>query len=392
MRHLMIVVLTLIVLQIPVAACADPGDTVAVRRFGDDTVRIETMWGLRVVITSPETAFANSMPPAMIGGVDLLIRHERPDGFSGDRTTAYALEDGQPLDVVIDRVANSSRVSVVYGAGDFMTLSPNSLRVRWFGDGSSNGYYLVEVDGVKIVYALTMIQEQIGEADVFLASAALGKGIQSVAARYFVPMDAGTQTPVNGRKTVSNTLAVSMSESVRDGQNAETVLLKPKPWTMPSELVSLFEKKEALAAESMAVFTPMSADQMNHKPSNGTHTPRWNVEHMTGVELGFFSSVYNKRDSEVTAIRRFPKQMPPDYVARYPTWTGAEEARQIERTQAHSRRFAYLLDGLPLDELPEGAPRFVQSLEGLFATMGRHYPEHTGHVIEKTKQADWPND
>lgn len=370
------------------SAAADIGDPVAVRRFGDDTVRIETMWGLSVVIAPAESMFRNSTPPALIDGVDLLIYNGAAEG--NQQGPVYAFEEGRPLDVIVDRLPNSPRVSTAFGVGDFGSLSTNSVRVRWMGDTATDGYYLIEADGLKIVYALTMIQEQIGAVDVFLAPAELGKGIQSLRARYFVPMDTSSSTPSAGREAVGNTLAVTASDAPRTDANAAVVHLKPEPWVMPAELAALFNKKEADAAASMAVFAPMSADQMNHSPANGTHTPRWNVEHMTGIELGFFSGVYANLDPELRPINRRPAQMPPQYEAREPSWTGAEEARQIERTQRYTRRFAYLLDGLPLDELPKGAPRMAKSLSGLFGLMSNHYPEHTAHVVEKTQQPDWP--
>jgi len=370
-------------------AGAAPGDPVAVRRFGDDTVRIETMWGLRVVIAPPSSMFLNSTPPALADGVDLLIFNGDAEGKPAG--PVYAFEEGRPLDVVVDRLPNAPRVSTTFGVGDDLRLSPNSVRVRWMGDTATDGSYLIEADGLKIVYALTMIQQQIGTVDVFLAPAELGKGIQSLQARYFVPMDGQVGAAAEGRSAVGNTLAVTPAAAPRGDGNAVWVHLKPEPWKMPAELAELFKAKEADAARSMAVFAPMSADQMNHRPANGTHTPRWNVEHMTATELAFFSGVYANLDPELSRINRAPAQMPPDYEPREPSWTGAEEARQIERTQRFTRRFAYLLDGLPLDELPAGAPRFAQTLGGLFGLMSRHYPEHTAHVVEKTKQPDWPD-
>lgn len=370
------------------SAAADPGDPVAVRRFGDDTVRIETMWGLRVVIAPAESMFRNSTPPALADGVDLLIYNGAAEG--NQQGPVYAFEEGRALDVIVDRLPNSPRVSTAFGVGDFGSLSTNSVRVRWFGEGAEWGHYLIEADGVTIAYAPTAFNGAPPAADVVMGPALSFDRIMPNGVRYMVPMDGKSEYAGPGREPVGNTFAVSMHREPKPDSVPMVVHLKAQPWTMPKKLAELFAAKEADAAASMAVFAPMITAQMNHKPANGTHTPRWNVEHMTGTELGFFSGVYANLDPELRPINRRPAQMPPQYEAREPSWTGAEEARQIERSQAYTRRFAYLLDGMPLDELPQGAPRLAKSLGGLFGLMSNHYPEHTAHVVEKTQQPDWP--
>jgi DinB family protein len=393
MRHHLFAVYILNLVAIVVftatnSAAANPSDPVAVQRFGDEIVRIETMWNLSVEFR-PQQRISGMLFLPTDSETDLLVL-----SGSGEHAApvVFASEESHALDVTIDRLPNTSRVSTVYGpieAG--ASLSGNSIRVRWFGDDEANGYYLIEADGVRIVYALTPFDELIEPVDVLLAPWSAVANIAPLTARYFVPMDDQSGEPVKGREAVGNTLAVSAAAGPRSSGEAVVVNLKSAPWTMPDELEQLFEEKEQLADEAEAVFDPLSVHQMNHKPANGTHTPRWNVEHMMGRELLFFSSIYVARDPELRAIDLNPKQMPPDYVAKHPDWTGREEARQIERVQSFTRRFAYLLDGLPLDELPQGAPKFARSLEGLFAIMGRHYPEHTVNVKEKMQLPDWPD-
>ena len=84
-----------------------------------------------------------------------------------------------------------------------------------------------------------------------------------------------------------------------------------------------------------------------------------------------------------------PKQMPPDYVARHPDWTGTEEARQMQRVASFTSRFAYLLKDLPLDER---APGSSWTLRGLMRQMERHYDEHTANVKKKFELEDWPQE
>ena len=144
-----------------------------------------------------------------------------------------------------------------------------------------------------------------------------------------------------------------------------------------------------IGAATLAVFVQLSVNQMNHRPSNGTHTPRWNAEHMMGRELGFFSKIYSGIDPATLAIDLNPKQMPPDYVAAHPDWDGKEEARQMQRVTAFTRRFAYLLDGIDLEAKPSGS---WWTVRGLLEQMQRHYGEHTAHVKEKFELSDWPDD
>jgi len=78
------------------------------------------------------------------------------------------------------------------------------------------------------------------------------------------------------------------------------------------------------------------------------------------------------------------------YVAAHPDWTGAEEARRIERVQAFTRRFAYLLDGMDLEEKPPGHQWWT--LRRLLEQMQRHYEEHTVNVEKKFALPDWPEE
>ena len=80
--------------------------------------------------------------------------------------------------------------------------------------------------------------------------------------------------------------------------------------------------------------------------------------------------------------------MPPDYRPAHPDWTGAEEARQIERTAALVRRFAYLLDDVDsLDSELEGSSWTIRRL---CRQMERHFSEHVVNVRKKFDLPDWP--
>ena len=140
--------------------------------------------------------------------------------------------------------------------------------------------------------------------------------------------------------------------------------------------------------KSQAVFAKLSVDQMNFRPSNGTHTPRWNTEHMMGRQLKFFSQIYHTIDPMIPVMDLNPAQMPPDYSASHPDWDGAEEARQMQRVDDFCHRFAYLLDGLDVGAKAPGSR--WPSLRALLVQMDRHYAEHTANTVKKFDLENWP--
>jgi len=83
-----------------------------------------------------------------------------------------------------------------------------------------------------------------------------------------------------------------------------------------------------------------------------------------------------------------PKQMPADYQFAHPTWTGREEAMQMQRVSEFCRRFAYLLDGMDVNQRAPGSR--WPSLRALLIQMDRHYDQHTGNTVQKFKLPGWP--
>lgn len=167
-----------------------------------------------------------------------------------------------------------------------------------------------------------------------------------------------------------------------------SLLAAPAP--IPEHLKALFDRMEAANRRSQDVFRNLSVQQMNFKPSNGTHTPRWNAEHMAGRQLLFFSQIYHALDSNIPVVDWNPQQMPQDYQARHPDWTGAEEARAMQRVDDFCRRYAYLLKEVSLTEKPPAT--FWPTLEALLLQMEKHYDEHTANVKKKFELPDWPSE
>lgn len=157
---------------------------------------------------------------------------------------------------------------------------------------------------------------------------------------------------------------------------------------LSEEMSQLFKAMTDSAADSQKVFQPLSVNQMNFRPSDGSHTPRWNAEHMAGRQLQFFSQLFHAQDPEIPVLDLNPKQMPDDYEFRHSDWTGQQEADWIKQVNDYCVRYSYLLADMDLDAKPP-AGRWP-SLRVLLKTMDKHYKEHTGNVVKKMKATDWP--
>lgn len=258
----------------------------------------------------------------------------------------------------------------------------------------------IEADGVVILnLGLNSIQNiplpGDAECDVLVATHCVGVDNESVKRlveklRPQIVLIAASNESVSNEAIVTledrNVVAVSAKE---ERKTTRWIKISNRPWTMPdSEMGQLFRTKEASSAQSRAVFAELSVDQMNFVPSDGSHTPRWNTEHMMGRELLFFSQIYHHVDPSIPVMNLNPKQMPEDYVAAHPDWTGHEEALLTLQVEAFSRRFAYLMEALPLDEKTQGSKMW--SPRGLLEQMERHYKQHTDNVRKKMNLKNWP--
>ncbi|QEG33356.1 MBL fold metallo-hydrolase [Bythopirellula goksoeyrii] len=415
---------------------ADPGKPVAVRWWGQAMVSIETYWNLKIVI-DPYSLSIGYKDPEQTADLVLITHnhpdHNNPDLVRGKPIIARGLHESEEFTKIyqaLDRFPNQEEIRWT-NAKLRMARSPHAIVVTsipaWHDDeqGENRGavaMLLAEVDGVRIVHCgdigqSRFTEEQLkamGKVDVLLIpvggtytvdGAQAAVLVEQVKPRIVVPIHYKTSalnfdlagvdpflTALGSAfevvRPVGNTLAVSSIVNETESK-PRVVVLNYLPWEMPEELAELFAKKESASAVTEDVFAPLSANQMSFRPSNGTHTPRWNAEHMIGRELGFFTEIYAKVDPAFAKIDLNPTQMPPDYEAAHPDWTGAEEARQIERVSALTRRFAYLLADLPLDEQ---APGSRWTPRKLLEQMARHYGEHTENVKLKFELTDWPQE
>lgn len=159
---------------------------------------------------------------------------------------------------------------------------------------------------------------------------------------------------------------------------------------VPEHLRAKFLELATAVESSAKVFEKLSPQQMNHRPANGSHTPRWNAEHNRGVQWKFFSQIYHELDSTVDVVNEMPKQKPDDYQAKHADWTGKQEADHTRKMMAFCIEKSGLLSDLQLDQK---APNNRWPTLGAFMDkMIDHHGEHTANVVKKFDAADWPNE
>ena len=424
--------LILLAVAFPCPAAADQGDPLAVRTWPGGVVSVETFWGLVIVVALNETLTL----PAELSAADLIISRsaEQPEDIETQlrllaasdwtvpATTAEPVSRHWPLgelNLYLDRLANSPQQTLAPDE-EATFVSKNAVAISHVGDR----LLLLAVDGVRIAVPLKatfaepadelpvdvlVFNPPTGDLHLPLSAEALAQ-IGLLQPRWSLitqPLPEGEQPPL--ARVPGNTWAVSCPDAVAPNEDdagseagdetpqgsdatsaasgTQWVRLGTAAWEMPEELRGLFARKQAACQASQATFAALNAEQLNFVPSNGTHTPRWNCEHMAGRELLFFSQIYAAQAAAIPLMDLNPQQMPADYQPRHADWDGAEEARHMARVSRFTRRFAYLLDGLPLDQ---PAPGSQWTLRKLLVQMDQHYAEHTANVVKKFSLPDWP--
>lgn len=362
-------------------ANAGEGDPVAIEIAPDGKITVESFWGLSSSMAHDPVA------------------------------------DGNVIELFIDRRPNQTKEQIIRDPADANQLSDHAMSVSRFASAS-----LVKVDGVAVLIvpddsASPINQELLNgqRLDALVIPSRnqkLGGWIESFAPRMVMvhsahDLPADDNAPQTDQDIIAsvakqtkialddikilpaNTAPVSSVAGRPDAAKARTkvIVLQTTTAVLPDELESLFQAKEQQARKTAKVFEPLSAKQLNWSPPNGTHTPRWNVEHMMGRELLFFSQIFHQRNDEIPVMNLNPEQMPPDYVAAHPDWEGHEEVRQIERVTKFTRRFAYLMKDLPLDEK---APGSGWTPRRLLKQMDWHYSDHTSKTKLKFQLPEWP--
>jgi hypothetical protein len=387
---------SLLLLLVAGYVIADEGNPIAIRYWPGNCTSIETMWNIHIALGANAESRA-----AMVRPADVEFLDDFWEASGSDR-------------LVLDRKPNETK-AVLKPAKESPDPSRNAIQfsrvgLKDPGSGKTIFLNLIAVDGVLIVDSnkatvaelVAVIKEskelprEMHSIDVFLIedTSSESSAYQNLleltkprvmVLRALVKFDKLGETPI--KRIAHNTFAISQSKGNR---TSSCVALAEYSWKMETALADLFLKKEAACDASRRVFAELTRNQMNFRPSNGTHTPRWNAEHMMGRELLFFSQIYHAVDSNIAVMDLNPKQMPPDYRPAHADWTGLEESLQMERVEAFTRRFAYLLDGMNLDSTAKGSSFWTP--RSLLKQMDVHYTDHTANVIKKKDLPDWPRE
>ena len=371
------------VLLIASLANAEVGNPLAVRCWPAQVVSIETHWGLCLVVANEEVV------PVDVGRpIDRMI---------------------SPSDVWHHVLSRKPLMSVPTWTPQATSEAIDANRLLVQSNGQ--GVVMLTVDGIHIAVAAANaaceIPQKLPSVDVLVWGRPLTTDGDSVEARWvrevkpkFVLLDisaksdddhlAKFQRAIEADSAIvhleHNTFAISAAKLPT--KLRQVVLLHEVPWQMPAELSQEFDAMDKACHDAQEVFRKLTSDQLNFRPANGTHTPRWNAEHMMGRQLLFFSQIYHQLNASIPVMDLNPDQMPPDYEAAHPNWDGAEEARQMQRVSDFCHRFAYLLDSQPLDEKAPGSR--WPTLRALLVQMQRHYGEHTANTVKKFSLPDWP--
>ncbi|KLU06519.1 hypothetical protein RISK_001730 [Rhodopirellula islandica] len=371
----------------PASVDAAEGDPVAVRLWPGGTVTVESHWGLSVAVQNAPASPEGSTPDRVSGTIAI------PE-------TDATVSLGQAGSYLLRRPANqakptwqSAAISDT-GTGDVFE-TPNDIRVNSLGTKAVH----LQLDGVHLLVAGPDCDVQTLESIEHI-DAVIGSNLQRFAAedgkslpttvRNWISVSATAPDSAKVQTQNHNTVAISSQSSESKAKSpAVWWNVSTQPWLMPEAMDKMFVAMEESCSESQAVFAALTAEQMNFQPANGTHTPRWNVEHMMGRQLQFFSQMYHAADVAIPVMDLNPAQMPPDYRFANPNWSGAEEARQMQRVSDFSRRFAYLLDGYGTDDKVAGSR--WPSMGALLKQMERHYSEHTANTQKKFQLPGWPS-
>lgn len=417
---------------------ADQGDPLAIRAWPGGVVSLESHWNFSVAVNlhhapwPPQLADADlkiirladhahklrcelrtinaaeaEVTPAGTSPANVAAAGSTAEPASTAASTSVSEWTIADINLYLDRLENQATQTLL-DSGEATFVSKNAVSIGHIAERQ----LLIAVDGLRVGIPLVADfteDDEVIPLDVLLLSplcaaptaatelGQLQQQVQQWQPRWAIIDETLSESPAAGswEKSVGNTTAIRFQPADESAAASETTAtpttrwlqLRTQPWEMPTELAELFERKEAASRHTQQVFADLSVTQLNFKPSNGTHTPRWNSEHMMGRELLFFSQIFAQRTPEIVVIDLNPQQMPPDYQARHVDWDGGEEARQLERVSAFTRRFAYLLSGLDLDQ---PAPGSSWTLRRLLKQMDLHYSEHTANVQKKFALTDWP--
>jgi len=237
------------------------GLPIAVRHWSGDAYTVETMSGLTVGMKAK----------SLEGKVDIHVEDLGAEGAVGVSRKAN-MEKWETEKLSGD--AEPAKEMVVIQAGPITTVSTRPVGV----------HFLSKMPPSEMMKAAKMAKDDQGHS-VMVAmggnfdAAKCEKLIETFAPQILIVDKSITKVgEVEVEKVEHNTVA--FSSSWKNDKKTQIISLGTEPYKMSDQLKDLFAKKEAACKDSRDMFAKLSVKQMNFKPANGTHTPRWNTEHI----------------------------------------------------------------------------------------------------------------
>ncbi|MBN1490358.1 MAG: MBL fold metallo-hydrolase [Phycisphaerae bacterium] len=421
--------------QTTIAPTAKDGPLpLAIRWWGQSCISIETFWGFTIVIDPFPPDERLGYPGPNLAAELVLISDARPsrsaaDTVRGEPVILRGHGEAAAVDHILDRAPNQPEATV-RPSSEVGKPSLHAVRVRGIPVSTSGPephlgmMFLLEVDGVRILHCdglgQPLTEEQIdaiGPIDVLLLPVGEAGGLGAADAagvvrklkptRLVWPLrciaDGGDSTmdPIDAfvretrranllvRQVKGNTVAITrLPAGRRPPVGSPAVILAerrpihPEP-DVERALLGARKDRQTMIDDLGGI----SDAQLDHRPSDGTHTIRWNFEHTTARELGFFSQIYHAIDPEIPVINWNPAQMPPDFVPWHPDWGTQEMVRHVRRIEGFTERFSYLLADAPPTMRIENTHFSIKYLTALIVG---HYQNHTGKAVHKFTLPDWP--
>ena len=368
---------------------ADDGHPIAIRQWSETGFTIETMQNMHVGIGLGESDLKRLPRPVDLQAKDVATKVRTTLRWSAETSAPVVISDDPHGEIVENDITVARNV---WQTNDLTILTVDGVLISNLQAMDANEIAML-IESVERPEVLEKMPTKwsmvvIATADTFNADQ-LMKISDGLKPRMMIVSSSIDKIGDQKVEAIShNTVAVSAPSKIDTETKTRFVSLGDQPWAMTDELAGLFAKKEAACKASREMFAKLSVNQMNFKPDNGSHTPRWNSEHMMGRELLFFSQIFHAVDPSIPVMDLNPRQMPKDYTFAHADWSGAEEAAQTMRVETFSRRFGYLLDGMDLDKKAAGSKFWTP--RKLLEQMERHYKQHSANVVKKMDLDGWP--
>ena len=272
----------LFILLAGVSVNADDGHPIAIRKWSDQGFTIETMWNLHVSVGVDEST-KKKLPREVDASLEKL------PGLAGQAIYLNRAPNQKAIAISEKSSAKKSNQVTLVRSKNFEKEPHRDARPLSETTSVSVDAVNIEFldhDGISMESRVERLSKlKSPEKTSAFVAVAVGDSFTAEFCEKYAEKARPAIMIVNSKlKSIAgkdvqsidhNTLAVSAK--IRGGEKTRFISLSDKPYKMSNELAELFDKKEKSAKKSRETFAKLSVDQLNFKPANGTHTPRWNT-------------------------------------------------------------------------------------------------------------------